>query len=660
MAFNDLPVIDPSSRNSNTSEIALEGALRQDRGFISRKEIPDKGIDYEVELILDNDKGSSWKFPVQLKSVEKMRLVSNGKFVSYPFETSRLGLLMKRPPSMGIIALYSVESEVLYFDFVDKIYQRLMEDRESDDWKNNEKVNIRIPCKNVLDGNGAQHIHAVFLSRFEQAWKMQNAHGHKYNLPSANATGTKSYDFTTVEGIKAVLNEYGLALLNNYDLSIVHQLISQIPYAEVCADNDLLKIAAVSYSETGYYAESQIFCNRLQRNRRNSTDVDQTIEFVRLKNELGLGEISTDIFIEKAKKLKETTGNEQNKITLEINITFFALLNIKAFAGIPSYLLSEIRSIYKRIDESNIEPRSKNLLKVWNTENLSILVNTIQHEAFAELRIRESMGDLPIAVEQKQSVLFLASLLREFFSAIASLYKIASDSSDKLLSCYIISLHTRFLISKEIEKYAFSVREGNDGEEHQVLLHNAINNSLTAYSTFLEQFQLKDAHSSLCNCLELLEISRNIYGLTDEFNRDSWIQEKERLENALGLPIYNLAIPKLIETVTENNARRSEGGMRILKDFDDAQITGLANHVLHALKLPEERLVNIVNEMKAHRLFYSRCSDPNIEILQSLSDQTDGANLYRYPIKFVLRSKKSDLITHESYDMDELLKCWSM
>jgi hypothetical protein len=61
--------------------------------------------------------------------------------------------------------------------------------------------------------------------------------------------------------------------------------------------------------------------------------------------------------------------------------------------------------------------------------------------------------------------------------------------------------------------------------------------------------------------------------------------------------------------------------------------------------------------MRSYRLFYTRCTDNNIEILR-VRESHQGDNPYEYPIKFTLRSKKTGIETRAGTNMDELLKSW--
>jgi hypothetical protein len=111
---------------------------------------PDFGIDEEVKLILYNEltkeyKGASNKhFSLQLKSLDKHErdkfIEKNGvHYIKIQFESSRLGYILRKPPAYGIIVIYDIRDELLYFDYCENIYYNLNEIHKNDRWKNSEK-----------------------------------------------------------------------------------------------------------------------------------------------------------------------------------------------------------------------------------------------------------------------------------------------------------------------------------------------------------------------------------------------------------------------------------------------------------------------------------------------------------------------------------------
>lgn len=55
MAFNDKPIISESSERSEASVLCTKNLLSQKNGFICREDMPDLGVDLQVELIENGD-----------------------------------------------------------------------------------------------------------------------------------------------------------------------------------------------------------------------------------------------------------------------------------------------------------------------------------------------------------------------------------------------------------------------------------------------------------------------------------------------------------------------------------------------------------------------------------------------------------------------------
>jgi len=120
-------------------------------------------------------------------------------------------------------------------------------------------------------------------------------------------------------------------------------------------------------------------------------------------------------------------------------------------------------------------------------------------------------------------------------------------------------------------------------------------------------------------------------------------------------PVLIPAIKQKLNRTASNDSERSS-----LKDLTDEQIEVFATHTLKGFNLPSERLINIINEMKAYRLFWNRCQDSNIEILQYHRVERTKENFYIEPVTFVLRSKSSGIETVASSNMEFLLKSWEI
>jgi hypothetical protein len=658
MAFDDRPMIDPYSINSEASERVTKQYLNQANGFICRNDIPDKGCDLDVELIIDGAKSSNWRFPIQLKSVLTLQLVQNGQYISYSFKTSRLAYLMSRIPASGLIILFNVEDGLCYFDYADTIYKRLLEERETEDWKSKDQVNILIPVQNILDNLSARSIHQTFNKRFEQAAIMHQSFGQKYNLPGIAAMNHVEFDLNNPVDIKRFLVKYGVFMLDQQDMAKIFNLIVHIPNIEVCSDKDLLFIASVVYSEVGKYIDSDFYINKLRLKGWLADDIKEVISFIHLKNQIAIGSIEQEDFLVELKKIRGSVNTAQNRINFEINILFYEILKVKPFEKIPGELIKSINTIFNDVDACKCEEKVKWIMRIWNIENYAILINNIYNRQLTDFRIKESFGYQMNIEERKGNVFFLLSLQQQLFRMIDRADKYAKENDHPLLQAYILSLVVRFFITKELDDISFGMKLLHD-TNHKEIFKTRVANSLTACDLFIQKNYLKDAYSSLCNALELIELARIAYDYNFDFPFNKIRSTKEALEKELDLTPYNLVVPAQIEKL--NTMKMNQAGDNcFLVGLNDEQIGYLANLALNSYNLPPQRLINIVNEMKAYQLFYGRCKDPKIEILQKWDFERTDENIYETPIKFVLRSKQTGIETAASTDVDALLNSWGL
>jgi hypothetical protein len=197
-------------------------------------------------------------------------------------------------------------------------------------------------------------------------------------------------------------------------------------------------------------------------------------------------------------------------------------------------------------------------------------------------------------------------------------------------------------------------------DAHKKLFLNHIENAIFGYNCFLEENYLKEAYQLLCNTLELLETSRNYYHYTDPFDFDQLSSVRKSLQEKLDFTEYQMIIRPLLERSMKTEKNGEALGMRYVKDLDDSQILTLSQSALKAFSLPADRLVNIENEMKAYRLFYNRCTDNSLDILQLSSPSETKEDQYKYPVRFVLRRKNTKIETLPSGNMEELLKTYGL
>ncbi len=646
MAFLDSPVVDTFSRNSEKSELGLRQFLNQDAGFICRSEVPDKGCDFDVELILDGERSSSWKFPIQLKSIETLKTVNDGKFVSYPFETSRLGYLMRRIPAMGIIVLYSVEEHKYLYEYADKLYTRLMDERESTEWQANDKVNIHIPSVNILSKDTASDIHKTIHNRFEQALRMQNSFGPKYGLPMLNIDKDFKYDFNNLDHKLKFLEEHGLSLINDYEIDMIFKMVSSVPHILVYRSKNILIVAAVAYSESGLIGESQTFCNKLIKIALTH-DENLMIQFLILKNQLALGYINYNDFLFKLKELSRLSLDNRNNLIIRLNIIQYELLNVKALVNVPEEFMHSIEEVFEIIRSTDFNDRNKGLNMLWNCENLSLLSSCVLTSSLGGMQIREALGEQIPIEERIRAAKKTYNLEIKISSIISEVAGKAKTNADRLVATNAYALDVRHFLLIQLKLIAFDIPLGV--EYHQKLL-DRISNAANAFNSFTNLSLYRDAYNALCNLINLVELADRVYFIEHSHNKIDLYKTKNEIEIEFEISPNQIAVVGLLES---KRNKKEDRDLAFCKEMDDEQIDFLAATILDSMKLPTERLINIIEELKAYRMFHQRCTDKNVEVIQ-VKDAQD----YSSPIYFYLKSKATGIQTSPKRDMDSLLKGW--
>ncbi len=655
MAYNDNPIADRFAGNSEKAERSLQNILTMQAGFICREEPKDYGCDFDVELIVNDTDVSNWRFPIQLKSIEKLTLVDNESYISYPIQTSRLGYLMRRLPAMGIIVFYSLQEDKCYYQYCDKIYKSLTNERNSDDWKLNDTVNVRIPCLNVLDDTSAKFLHTTFLNRFERAVAMQKAHGSKYGLPIYDPGGESKYDFNNAADIERFLSDYGLIMLHNYDVGNLYKMIIQIPNQTIFSNKTLLWVAAIACCEVGLNTESEIYCKKLSSKTSLDFEEKLTLQFTELKNKYALGYIDTDQFLSDMKSIDFDGSSSHNKLTVQINILSYELETVKPWENFSEYLIKKLDQIFESITKANCSLRTKGLLMIWNCRNLSFIMLTEQRKGINGFYIKESVGITVNPSEKKNLEDFYFRSQEHLFGIVKYVVEIANAANDNFLKAYIMSFEVGHFIQSQVTLllFQFDLPKNKDIDK---ALKAFFEYSATAYSYFLSLHLRKEAYDSLCNTLEIIELSENRYDIKVSANKESLYSTKRQMESELDLSAVKLAMPGLI-----NSRRKQSGGNNItvmshFKNLEDFQLEDIAMITIKTLNLSPDRLINVVNELKAYRLFHQRCTDDSLVMFEDRDPQEPAIDRYKEPVKFVLLDKKTKRNTESSSDIDALLK----
>jgi hypothetical protein len=326
MSFYDDPIVDDNSKRSEESVNAIRGLFTKKNGFIAREEIPDYGVDLDVELILASIGASSYKFPIQIKSTIAIKKVrsNNEEFISYEFKTSRLRYLAKRQPAYGIFALYDDSAQVCYFDYVDDIIVRLDETPARDGWREQDHVNILLPVQ-VLDAALLPVLHERFVTRHRNSHLMVQEHGQKFSIPalgSKEAQATNKIDFKNPIQVADYLEKFGSLLYNEAEFAMVNQLLGSISRERLNNSPQLVFLAAITYTQTGNVIDAEYYIRKAKKMPEvMKGEGTGMIEFSAARVEFMKGNIDYAFFLEEFRKIVDDAESLENKLTLKINRT---------------------------------------------------------------------------------------------------------------------------------------------------------------------------------------------------------------------------------------------------------------------------------------------------------------------------------------------------
>ncbi|GAB2653290.1 hypothetical protein GCM10027036_03210 [Flavihumibacter cheonanensis] len=654
MAYNDLPIVDRSAANCERSVQQLKRFLNMQSGFILREDIPDYGCDFDAELVLEDGRASNQRFPIQIKSVAKLKLIGDGRFITYSFETSRLGYLMRRMPTGGIIAIYSEDQEECYFEYCDRIFQRITEEKLFNDWQSQAQVNIHIPVSNKLTSVAAKELHHTFKNRFVQAAMMQNSMGLSYGLPSVLSDNPTPYDFNNIDQLKMFLRKHGILLFNKHDIHIIYGLISRIPLIELYGNKELLLMAAVAYGETGMHVESRMFASKLSKHELTE-EMKLILRFVEMKNDLSLGYLDRDKFIQELEELLKTAIDDENKITIEINLIYFKLTKKQALEPLPPDILLHIDKVFAEIEQLSVSNRKKALLLLWNAENLSCLITMIGADSLSSFAIRESMNGKVLLTEREAATTNLVALENRFNNLLRRINKEAVSNSDKVLNAHIFSLDVKHFIFSQINYVSLDVPVHTMGRFPERIL-GKIAIAENTCNAFTQLNMPNYAYENLCNMIDLVELAEEGYNIATPYDKKVLYDTKEKFEALQCVSSRPLIFSGMIARKKQAQENLDTENAMVLKDLNDTQLETLARSTLHSLGLPEDCLPYLLHEMISYRLFYQRCTNADIEVIT----EQNFINPYTKKSRFILRNKTTGIFSAPHSDLDTLLTTWGL
>lgn len=651
MSFLDNPGIDHFSEASEESVIAVKSLFCQRNGFLAREENPDKGVDLDVELLLDKQV-SGFKFAIQIKSIQKLNKIKEKgrQYLRYPFKTSRLGYLCRRKPGLGIIVLYDDHGKRLYYEYVEKIYSEVTNRKGDDSWKNNETVTITIDQRNSLDNGSIKDIFKTMTNRHLNFSSMYAEHSFNFDLPAFDTDGFR--DPLTV------LEKYGYVFFNKNQYQVIFNMISALPPKRIVDNYKILLLAAITHYEIGYYMEGDLYAQKC----RAFIDKYSKEE----KELLSLGRLSSDFFFGKIDRLTYRKSLEELKNSMKkgLNRTLLRLkiLSLDVFESsgkgedFLQRLGEETFSIWAEFDQSETDDTIRQYYLV---EILSC-VHQIGILAFVDVTTKISihrnfLGEPPLAyrVAGAQAVY---QLVTKPFELLATVSKFASESADDHLIAMVLYKKNFMFATFSVYYAIFCFHAGKGIDEiaetfQKNLFHIAYDELIHAYNLFVGMMNLSNAYRALTLCLEVNFLYSVLFkGNIKQDNFDKVIAIIKDLEGKLGVDEYKV--------LAESWLKEYVAGKQAYPSFEipTDKMRMFAREIVASTGIPEDRIKNLVADMEFLKQAENKINRKYFDLLQNLTHTKRAETLYQEKPKYVIRCKSCGYQTRESSELDVLLE----
>jgi hypothetical protein len=656
MAFNDSPKVDDKSKLSEESVLFVKSVFSRKNGFIARDEIPDYGVDLDVELIYSEVDASSHKFPVQIKSEKELRIISKGhlEYISIPFKTSRLGYLCRRIPAYGLIVVYDETKEKAYFDYVEEVVPRINTERGNDDWKNQSEVNIHIAL-NSFNKTSSASIHTKFSIRFADTNEMLRQYGPVFNIPvlSFNAFHAK-WNFEEKDQVIRFLSEHGGYLFNLHEYSSIISLLQKLPNHTIASSQQLLFLAIITYSQTGSIIEAGYYLEKSKAVTFPESQAD-LVKLSELRVKFLKGDIDWFSLEQKYQELLSSVGSEVNRLNIEVNIIYLKLVSsITKDGAVNEAVVELIDELNKKISESSLDEHNKTLLLLFNSENLFNYWSHLGSKDARRLNLQLKLGqDVPIPERIARAKRFIEVILipqRMVFEVFRK------SGEDKIIAAYSSYYIARFFFNLRFNSMLIRFFDEEHGDEalptQDYIFH--LQFAYGAVGLFVDLSILKEAHQALTCVYELQKMFELLYGESIGFKSLNEIEKDlERLENEAGITPFRSIVTEAYYDLERSTSRK--GLLTMAESIPDGAELEAAKAFAEAQNLPLECIPNIVEDMKVHKIFERECINKNIELLQWWPKGQSDTERYLHKPVYVLRSKFTGIESKKSSNIFELL-----
>lgn len=644
MAFDDNPIVDKNAERSEESVNKSRLLFAKKYGFNSHyvEGAYDYGVDIYSELI-SAGRALSFIFPIQIKSTKKAQHVfkNNIKYYTISFLTSRLGYLYRDKSRPGLVILYDESKDLFYYDFVWELINRIKLEKNDDSWKENATVVIHFPETNILNETNLSSIHKKCLNYFLNANSIiQNAENNGYNLYTGKDI-TKTYDTS-----KAVELLEGIAthLFNIGEYSKILSLLDIVQKKDLKRPK-VAYIAALTYAETGDLFEADFYLKVCFSKSEEFTEEEfLTLEMQKFKVDFGLGGLERKELILKLKRIKEKTNNIDNIINIDININMLEISQKVGEFNFDETIFESTVNIFNSIEHSTQSEEQKHFQKVFQAENLSTVLMRMYSD-FINNNLFTLDSTNPIVLEERNKKQESINLIfKRIIQYIEGSLKYAQSVSNKLLEAHAYHKLATAFFSMNLCLYIN--KKTVDKKPAKIILSETLNNTLKAYNLFLELQVNHEAYLAITLGYEIIRLSEE--WLAENLNKVITLERVKKEMISFSQYQFYSKFNSVIDKFSQENTDDND-----FSKMSDSFLELFATKFIQENKLPEERIINLLNEMKAYRLFQQKCKNSE---LQLITNQKYLGNDYKFPSSYAIINIKTNQILVEGGDINNLIK----
>jgi hypothetical protein len=313
-------------------------------------------------------------------------------------------------------------------------------------------------------------------------------------------------------------------------------------------------------------------------------------------------------------------------------------------------LTKRLYDTVRDIKESKIEQHAKNILGLYAAGYLHQLGIKLFTSGITRLRIIEkTFGPLPLAdrAEEAQRVIKLTD------DAIQMVQDIWESLNEKEKEARL-GAHVHYRLSEMFFSLSFSVfmmNGGPSGREVESLFLRRYFSAITAFNIFIQNVEYDEAYSAITTAYEIRTLHDYIF---NKKMKDQPIQNIidriEQISAKTGRECYQSLVNRFL------NEDLPQIKSRGFVEMDDSEIDKYAEKYATALGLPDNRIVNLVADLRAIKRFKSVIPDKNAELLQNLSHTRSIDTLYASPVVYTGHCSRCGFTTNPAAMVEDIIK----